>query len=67
MLQLQLDQLKAEQQAELEGTKLGIQIGKDQAELALKQDIEAAKQQLEGTKIGVDIAKNTSTPGGQTQ
>jgi hypothetical protein len=67
MLQLQLDQLKAEQQAELEGTKLGIQIGKDQAELALKQAIEAAKQQLEGTKIGVDIAKNTSTPGGQTQ
>jgi hypothetical protein len=67
MLQLQLDQLKAEQQAELEGTKLGIQIGKDQAELTLKQDIEAAKQQLEGTKIGVDIAKNTSTPGGQTQ
>jgi hypothetical protein len=67
MLQLQLDQLKAEQQAELEGTKLGIQIGKDQAELALKQDIEAAKQQLEGTKIGVDIAKNTSTLGGQTQ
>jgi hypothetical protein len=67
MLQLQLDQLKAEQQAELEGTKLGIQVGKDQAELALKQAIEAAKQQLEGTKIGVDIAKNTSTPGGQTQ
>jgi hypothetical protein len=67
MLQLQLDQLKAEQQAELEGTKLGIQIGKDQAELALKQAIEAAKQQLEGTKIGVDIAKNISTPGGQTQ
>jgi hypothetical protein len=67
MLQLQLDELKTKQQAELEGARLGVQIGKSQEEMTLTREIEATKQQLEGTKIGVDIAKNVSTQGGQTQ
>ena len=57
LMQLQLDQLKAQQQAEIEGTRLGVQIGKDQAELQLKQDMEAAKQEIEGTRLGVEIGK----------
>jgi hypothetical protein len=60
MLQLQLDELKTKQQAELEGARLGVEIGKSQEEVALKKEIEAAKQQIEGTKIGVDIAKSLS-------
>jgi hypothetical protein len=67
MLQLQLDELKTKQQAELEGARLGVQIGKSQEEMMLKREMQEAKQQLEGTKIGVDIAKNISTQGGQPQ
>jgi hypothetical protein len=57
MLQLQLEELKAQQQAEIEGTRLGIQIGKDQADLEFKQDVEAVKQEIEGTRMGMEIAK----------
>jgi hypothetical protein len=67
MLQLQLDELKTKQQAELEGARLGVQIGKSQEEMTLKREIAESKQQLEGTKIGVDIAKSISTQGGQSQ
>ena len=67
MLQLQLDELKTKQQAELEGARLGVQIGKSQEEMTLKREIAESKQQLEGTKIGVDIAKSISTQGGQPQ
>ena len=58
MLQLQLEELKAQQQAEIEGTRLGVQIGKDQADLDFKQDVEAVKQEIEGVRIGMDMARS---------
>ena len=57
MLQLQLDQLKAQQQTELEGARLGVEIEASQSELELKRQIAEAKQELEGTRLGVDIGK----------
>jgi len=57
MLQLQLDQLKAQQQTELDGARLGVEIEASQAELDLKRQIAEAKQELEGTRLGVDIGK----------
>jgi hypothetical protein len=58
ILQLQLDELKAQQQAEIEGTRLGIQISKDQADLEFRQDVEAVKQEIEGTRMGMDLARS---------
>jgi hypothetical protein len=57
MLQLQLDQLKSQQQAELDGARLGVEIEASQSELDLKRQIAEAKQELEGTRLGVDIGK----------
>jgi hypothetical protein len=57
MLQLQLDQLKAQQQTELEGARLGVEIEASQSEMELKRQIAEAKQELEGTRLGVDIGK----------
>jgi hypothetical protein len=57
MLQLQLDQLKAQQQTELDGARLGVEIEASQSELDLKRQIAEAKQELEGTRLGVDIGK----------
>lgn len=57
MLQLQLDQLKAQQQTELEGARLGVEIEASQSEMDLKRQIAEAKQELEGTRLGVDIGK----------
>jgi hypothetical protein len=57
MLQLQLDQLKAQQQTELEGARLGVEIEASQSDMELKRQIAEAKQELEGTRLGVDIGK----------
>jgi hypothetical protein len=57
MLQLQLDQLKSQQQAELDGARLGVEIEASQSEMDLKRQIAEAKQELEGTRLGVDIGK----------
>jgi hypothetical protein len=57
MLQLQLDQLKAQQQTELDGARLGVEIEASQSEMDLKRQIAEAKQELEGTRLGVDIGK----------
>jgi hypothetical protein len=57
MLQLQLDELKTQQQNELDGARLGVEIGKSQEEMTLKREIEEAKQSLEGARVGFDIGK----------
>jgi hypothetical protein len=57
MLRLQLDELKAQQQTELEGARLGVEIEASQSEMDLKRQIAEAKQELEGTRLGVDIGK----------
>jgi hypothetical protein len=62
MLQLQLDELKAQQQTELEGARLGVQIGKSQEEMTLKREIEATKQELEGMRMGIDLGKTFAEP-----
>ena len=62
MLQLQLDELKAQQQTELEGARLGVQIEKSQEEMTLKREIEATKQELEGMRMGIDLGKTFAEP-----
>jgi hypothetical protein len=57
MLRLQLDELKAQQQTELDGARLGVEIEASQSEMDLKRQIAEAKQELEGTRLGVDIGK----------
>jgi len=57
MMELQIEQLKAQQQMELAGAKLGAEIGQSKEELALKREIEESKQSLEATRAGFEIGK----------
>lgn len=62
MLQLRLDELKAQQQTEIEGARLGINIQRSEEEMELKRQIEASKQEMEGMRMGIDLGKTIAEP-----
>jgi len=64
--QIETERMRIETQAEIEGTRIGAQIAKDQTEQEFKEAVEAVKQEIEGTRIGIDLARSmTQQPKGK--
>jgi hypothetical protein len=50
--------MRIEQQAEIDGARLGAQIAKDQTQQQFQESVEAVKQEIEGTRMGMELGRS---------
>jgi hypothetical protein len=56
--QIETERMRIEQQAEIDGARLGAQIAKDQTQQEFQESVEAVKQEIEGTRMGMELGRS---------
>ena len=58
LAQIETERMRIEQQAEIDGARLGAQIAKDQTQQQFQESVEAVKQEIEGTRMGMELGRS---------